>query len=137
MHDIKPTFYINNDLQYNNDNDIVFEGGMEWRWVDLQSFRYQSERIQGVNYGKTATEVQLKPDADRSHMDYHFYKDYNGGYFLQTTESINALYQTDYATVRFSFIPPGNSPFPDKEVYILGRFTGGGLDDSTKMVFNP
>src|ERR1700761_3204091 len=77
LHDIKPTFYVNNSLEYNNE-DIVFEGGMEWRWVDLQSFRYQSDRVQGANYGKTATEILVHPDVDRSQKEYYFYKDYNG-----------------------------------------------------------
>lgn len=136
---LRPTFYSNNDLQYNNDNgnDIVFEGGMEWRWLDLQSFRYQSDRVQAVNYGKGATDVLLRPDPDRTRQGYYFYKDYNGSFIITTTESLNPIYQTDYGTVHFSFIPPGNQPFPDKDVYVLGKFTGGLLNDSTRMSFNP
>ena len=134
---LKPTFYSNNDLQYNNDNDIVFEGGMEWRWLDLQSFRFQSERILSANYGKTGTEIIVRPDADRSRANYYLYKDYNGYYFLNTTDNVNSLFQSDYATVRFTFVPPGNTAFPDKDVYVLGKFTGGLLNDSSRMSFNP
>jgi hypothetical protein len=134
---LKPTFYSNNNLEYNNDNDIVFEGGMEWRWLDLQSFRYQSDRIQSVNYGKTSTEVIARPDGERSRLDYYFYKDYNGNFFITTTESINPLWQTDYANVLFSFVPPGNSAYPNKDVYVLGKFTGGAINDSSLMTFNP
>lgn len=134
---IKPTFYVNNTLDYNStSDDIVFAGGNEWRWADLQSFRYQSDRVQSVNYGKTSTEVLLRPDGDRSRQPYLFYKDYDGFYFIQTTESINPYFQTDYATVRFSFVPPDHAPWPDKDIYLLGQFTGGGLNDSTRMVFN-
>ncbi|HTI94186.1 MAG TPA: DUF5103 domain-containing protein [Puia sp.] len=136
MRGLKPTFYSNNNLEYNNDNDIVFEGGMEWRWLDLQSFRYQSDRVQSATYGKTGAFINVHPDAERAHIDYYFYKDYNGNYFLQTTESLNTLYQTDYATVLFSYVPPGNSPYPNKDVYVLGKFTGGSLDDSSRMTFN-
>jgi hypothetical protein len=136
IRDIKPTFYVNNSLEYNNADDIVFAGGSEWRWVDLQSFRYQSDRIQHVNYGKTSTEVFLRPDGDRSHQPYLFYQDYNGAYFIQTTESINPYYQTDYATVHFYFVPPDHSPWPDKDIYLLAQFTGGGLNDSTRMVYD-
>jgi type 9 secretion system plug protein len=142
IRDIRPTFYVGNSLEYNDENACIFPGGREWRWLDLQgTFRYQSDRVQNANYGKTSTEIFLKPDADRSTQDYTFYKDYNGYFFLQTTESINPFYQTDYARVRFSFVPPGNTPFPDKDVYVLGQFTGGliggALNDSTRMVFNP
>jgi hypothetical protein len=136
VHDVRPTFYSNNILDYSNDNDFVFPGGREWRWVDLQSFRFQSDRVQRVDYGKTATTIFLKPDGDRSGQPYLFYRDYNGFYFIQTTESINPIWQTDYATVRFSYVPAGNNPFPGKDLYVLGQFTGGAYNDSTRMVFN-
>ncbi|HMH23951.1 MAG TPA: DUF5103 domain-containing protein [Puia sp.] len=136
IHDVRPTFYANNNLEYTNDNEFVFPGGTEWRWVDLQSFRFQSDRVGTVNYGKSSTEIFLRPDGDRSRAPWYSYKDYNGFYYIQTTESINPLYQTDYARVRFSFTPPGNTPFPDKEVYLFGELTGNTLNDAARMSFN-
>ena len=136
VHDIRPTFYTNNNLEYNNDNDCVFPGGMEWRWLDLQSFRYQSDRIKDATYGNTSTDINARPDGDRSDMSYYFYKDYNGGYFIQSSENLNPSLQADYARVHFSYIPPGNAAFTDKDIYVLGRFTGYALDDSTRMQFN-
>ncbi len=80
----------------------------------------------------------MKPDADRSAQGYYFYKDYNGGFAIQSTETIsNVAYQGDYATVLFSFVPQDKNAFPDKDVYVLGKFTGGLLNDSTRMIFNP
>ena len=134
---LKPTFAINNRLEYSNPDDINFEGGYEWRWIDLQSFRFQSARVESMNYGKTATDVIAKPDPELSHREYYFFQDWNGRFSIRMTESYNPLFQADYATVHFSFLPPGGAAFPDKDVYLLGRFTGGGLNDSTRMVFNP
>jgi Domain of unknown function (DUF5103) len=134
---LKPEFSINNDLQYNNPDAVNFEGGSEWRWVDLQSFRYQSDRVQSVSASKTSTDIVIKPDGDRSGREYFFYADYNGNFMLKTTEQYNPLFQTDYATVHLSFIPPGGAALEGKDVYVMGRFTGGGLNDSTRMVFNP
>jgi hypothetical protein len=136
IHGVKPRVYFNSDLQYNGADDFNFEGGSEWRWADLQSFRFQSDRVLTANYGKTSTDIFLKPDVDRSQREFYFYKDYNGGYILQTQEAYSAQYQTDYATVHFIFVPGGNIPLDNKDVYLLGRFTGGGLNDSTKMVWN-
>jgi hypothetical protein len=78
----------------------------------------------------------VKPDPDRSGQPYYYYADYNGGYFVQTTESINPYYQTDYATVKFSFIPPDNSPLQDQDVYLFGELTGYQFNDASRMVFN-
>ncbi|GGA87880.1 type IX secretion system plug protein [Puia dinghuensis] len=136
IHGVKPRLFLNNDLQYNNTDDINFEGGSEWRWVDLRSIRFLSDRILSANYGKTATDIFLRPDPDRSQRDFYFYQDYNGGFFITTTENFNPLWQTDYATVHFKFVPAGNAPIDNKDVYLIGRFNGGGLNDSTRMVFN-
>ena len=136
MRGMKPTFAMSNDLQFNNPDDLNFEGGSEWRWIDLQSFRYQSERIQSVNVTKTATDILAKPDGDRSTKEYYYYKDLNGNYYINTTEQYNPLYQTDYATVHFTFVPAGGQPIPDKDVYMIGKFTGSLLTDSNRMTWN-
>jgi len=136
INNIQPTFYSGNNLQYNRDDDFIFPGGKEWRWIDLQSFRYQSDRVGRVIYNKTSTEIFARPDKERADLPFYFYKDYNGFFYIQTTESINPYWQTDYATVHFNFMPSGNIPFPDKDVYIFGKLTDYKLNDSTKMKFN-
>ncbi len=137
INNIQPTFYSGNNLQYNRDDDFIFPGGSEWRWIDLQSnLRYQSDRIQRGIYGKASTDLYTKPDRDRSRLPYYYFKDYNGMFYIQTTESLNPYWQTDYATVHFSFIPPDNIPFPDKDIYIVGKLTDYKLNDSAKMNFN-
>ncbi len=136
VNNIQPTFYSGNTLQYNRDDDFIFPGGKEWRWIDLQTFRYQTDRVQSGTYGKTSTEIFARPDPARNDLPFYFYKDYNGGFYIQTTESINPFWQTDYATVHFSFVPKGKTEYPDKDVYITGKITDYKLDDSTKMKFN-
>ena len=138
IRNLKPNFYTGNNLQYTNDNEILFEGGSEWRLVDLQSFRFQSDRVLGANYSKTGTDIMLKPDGDRSALPYAYYGDLNGSFVIQSTESItNVSYQGDYASVLFSFAPKDKAAFPDKDVYLLSRFTGGVVTDSSKMLYNP
>ena len=137
IHDIQPSFFSGNTLQYNSDDAFIFPGGSEWRWLDLQSsFRFQSDRVLNGNYGNTSTELFIKPDGDRSHNPYYNYRDYNGLYYIQTTESINPLWQTDYATVRFAFVTPDHNPFPGKDVYLFGQLTDYALNESNKMIFN-
>ena len=132
-----PSFYSGTNFQYNSDDVPVFQGGSEWRWLDLQSFRFQSDRIDKVAYLKTGSVIQVKPDKDRSGLPYYYYEDNNGGYFIQTTDLIDVNYQGDYGRVRFTFIPPDNLPFDGKDLYIIGEFTGYKKNESTRMVFNP
>ena len=133
---IKPTFFARKTLEYNTENDAVFPAGKEWRWLDLRSFRLQSDRVADARYTNTGTEIFVRPDVDRSTQRFNFYRDANGRYYLEPTESINPLWQSDYATVHFTYAPPGNRPYPGQEVYLFGQLNDYNLDDTAKMVYN-
>lgn len=134
--DISPTFVRGNVLDYSNESIAQFPGGKEWRWLDLRSFRLQSDRIDHADYGKTYTNMYVVPDIDRSAQRYVYYPDYNGSYNNITYESINPLWQADYATVKFSFAPPEGKAFDKKDLYVGGEFTGYELSDKYKMKYN-
>ena len=121
--DIKPTFVRNKNLEFNMENTIMFPAGKEWRWLDLRSFRLQSDRVDSANYGKTSTDIYLKRDGDRSAQRYVYFPDLNGAYHITTYETINPLWQADYATVNFKFDPAGGRPLNNKKVYLVGGFT--------------
>jgi len=132
---LKPTFIRPGSLEFNTE-DAVFPGGREWRWLDLRSFRLQSDRVETAKYNTNSTEVFVKPDLDRSPQRLVFYKDNNGMYYNDVSESVNYLWQADYANVHFSFVPSGNQPLINKEVYLFGELTNYGADNTSKMSFN-
>ena len=134
--DIAPTFVRGNVLDYSNENIAQFPGGKEWRWLDLRSFRLQSDRIDHADYGKTYTNMYVIPDVDRSAQRYVYYPDYNSTFNVVTYEAINPFWQADYATVKFSFAPAGGKPLNDKNIYLAGQFTGFEASDKYKMRFN-
>lgn len=136
IQNIKPTFMTNNQVEYNTEEDAVMAAGKEWRWLDLRSFRLQSDRVRTANYTNTSTEIFVKTDQSRKAYQFNFYRDNNGHFYLEPAESVNPLWQSDYATVRFSYMPPGNIPYPDKDVYLFGQLTNYGMDDSARMRFN-
>ena len=134
---VSPTFVRGNTLEYNTENSFVFPGGKEWRWLDLRSFRLQSERVEKADYSKKETKIFVKPDADRTGQRYIYYQDLNGLFQVTTYESINPYWQGDYATVQFNFITPTQQPYPDKDLYLFGQLTDYKLNASAKMEFNP
>ncbi len=136
LKDIKPTFVRNNTLEYNTENNCVFAGGKEWRWLDLRSFRLQSDRVKKADYTKTSTDMYLFPDADRSAQRYVYFRDLNGMYLVETYETINPYWQSDFATVHFNLAAPKGTPFADKDIYLAGQLTNYEFNDKTKMVFN-
>lgn len=134
--DIRPTFVRGNTLEYSTENSCVFPGGKEWRWLDLRSFRLQSDRVQKADYNKTSTDIYLFPDVDRSGQRYVYFKDLNGMYLIETYETINPYWQGDFATVHFSLATPDGKPYPDKDIYLAGQLTNYEFNDKTKMIFN-
>ncbi|MBC7904169.1 MAG: DUF5103 domain-containing protein [Gemmatimonadaceae bacterium] len=134
--DIKPTFIRQNALEYNRDDESVFPSGREWRWLDLRSFRLQTDRVADTKMTATGIDVFVKPDLDRSPQRLVFYRDENGMYVNEVSESVNPLWQADYANVHFSFVPAGNQPHINKDIYVFGELTNYGLDESSKMTYN-
>ncbi len=132
-----PSFYSGTNFVYNSDETPVFPGGNQWRLLDLQSFRFQSDRIARAEYLKNGTVIYVKPDQDRSHQPYFYYTDINGKYFIQTIDGVNADYQGDYARVRFTYSPPDRIALEGQDLYLMGEFTGYALNAATKMYFNP
>jgi len=136
VRNIMPAFIRGNVLEYNGEQDCLFPSGNEYRWVDLRSFRLATERVASIDKNVQPNEIFLKPDAARSQIRYAYFKDYNGWYFIQTTESVNPFWQGDYANVHFTFIPPNKKPFENKNLYITSNFTNDKLNEESKLEFN-
>ncbi|MEO5890884.1 MAG: DUF5103 domain-containing protein [Ferruginibacter sp.] len=133
---VPPTFIRGNALEYNREDNFVFPGGKEWRWLDLRSFRLQSERVERAEYLKDATKIFVKPDIDLTSQRYIYYQDLNGLYQVTTYESINPYWQGDFATVQFSFATPTRQPYAGKDLYLFGQLTDYKLNDASRMNFN-
>ena len=132
---LRPTFIRQNNLEFNAEQDGVFSSGKEWRWLDLRSFRLQSDRVDSARYSPSTTDIYVKTDIDRSAQRFVYYRDGNGMYFNETLDGLNPFWQADYATVHFSYKPPGGMPFRN-DLYLFGELTNYGKDPQSRMVFN-
>lgn len=133
---IQPTFIRGNTLEFSSENDCVFPAGKEFRWADLRSFRFQSERIASVSNRDKSTDVFLQPDPERTSQRYLNFKDFNGFYFVETTDTDNPWWQSDYATVHFTFVPKDNNPYPGKNVFVIGEMNNYNVNDTSAMSYN-
>ncbi|MDB5201382.1 MAG: hypothetical protein JWQ27_791 [Ferruginibacter sp.] len=134
--DIAPTFVRGSTLEYNTENIAVFPAGKEWRWLDLRSFRLQSDRVARADYNANSTVMYLKPDVDRSSQRYVYFPDYNGMFNIATYETVNPLWQGDYATVHFSYVPPTGEAYPKHDIYLAGAFTNYDLTNEWKLTYD-
>lgn len=131
----RPGIYRGNYFEY-NDDATSFPSGREWRWIDIRSLRLRGDRVrQIVDTGKR-TELFITPDGERKNQVYIYYRDINGLYTLENLDGFNPLWQSDYAYVHFTFVPPGNKAYPGKDIYLLGEMTNYATDSSSKMIFD-
>ncbi len=133
----QPTFIRGKNFEYSTeDAHQVFEAGKEYRWVDIRSFRFESDRVVRTDRSKNPVMITVKPDFTRNDQRAIFYMDTNGWTSISSTELINPWWQGDYAYVNFTYVPPALKALPNKELYIVGQLTGNTLGDTAKMEFD-
>lgn len=131
----RPTIYRGNYYEY-SDDATSFPSGREWRWLDLRSLRLMSDRMQQLVDTGNRTDVYVKPDAERQQQVYVYYRDLNGIYTIENMDGNNPYWQSDYAYVHFTFVPPGRQAYPGRDVYLYGELTSYQADDGSRMEFN-
>jgi hypothetical protein len=133
---LRPTIYRGNYFEYNDESSTSFPAGKEWRWIDLRSIRLMSERMQRLDKQPTRTDVYIKPDSERGGQVYFYYRDLNGLYTIETTDNVNPFWQSDYVYTHFTFYPPNNQVYPERNVYLFGELTNYAADENSRMEFN-
>lgn len=133
---LQPSFIRGNLLEYNGEQDCLFPAGKEYRWLDLRSLRFESDRVERISRTSIPVLVYAKTDAIRTSLRYLWYRDLNGFYDISTTESVNPWWQADYAEVEFTLALDNKEPFKHKQVHIVGELTGNQISDSSLMEFD-
>lgn len=131
----RPLFIKGTSIDYNWEVDCLMPAGKEWRWIDLRSFRLQTERVKRTDYRKDGTDVYAMPDYERGSKMYQYIKDINGLYYLATIDGYDPFYEGDYANVHFTF--PVQEPYAGYDMYILGELTNYEINENNKLSFNP
>lgn len=132
---IEPMFIRENILDYQFNTTNEFQGGNEFRPLDIRSFRYYTERMKNVEIRNDLPYIELYMDEPRRTNKYFSEQDINGSYIVEVQEWNNSDYQADYAMVSFKL--EAGEPFTDGDVYVMGAFTDWNCLDKNKMDYNP
>jgi len=134
--DIKPTFVQGQKLVYSLDEASCFPGGNEFRYFDIRSLRFLTERTKEIyRDADLKYYVNLHPDENWSTKPYLFHNDINGGFEIRNSETLgNMEVEADYAYVNF-FLPYKN-PESKGNFYIMGKLTDWRMNRNSKMTYN-
>lgn len=134
--DIKPTFLGNNEYTYSLDDASTFNGGNEFRYFDVRSTRFLTERVKEIiRDNDLKYQVYLHDDEIRSTKPYLFYNDINGNFLTKNRESFgNDNIEADYVYVHFFL--PYNLAAGTGNFYIMGKLTDWRMNKLSKMTYN-
>ncbi len=132
-----PLYVQGEKLIFDYQDSIIFLAGKEWRYVDLRSTRFRSERVARIDKDDETWFFTLRPDLDRSREPYLIYPDLNGGYFVESNDFSNTFESStkaDYVDAVFSLVQ--KQPRQDEDIYIYGALTDWKVDERFKLDYD-
>lgn len=132
---LKPLFVRHNELVYDYSLENTFEGGNEFRWLDVRSTRFWPQHVREVKFFDPHYHFILQPDAWGDNISYLYREDFNGKFFIERKEGGDANIEADYVYVHFSL--PMHQPFKDGEIHIMGSLTRWQFNETSQMRYNP
>ncbi len=130
---LKPSFITPGKIEYTGMEEGIFQGGNEFRTLDIKSMKYQTENIAGIEFQNPFYHVYLKPDKSRETNPYFSKADLNGRYFIDREKASEKHVEADYVYVHFCL----EQPYPfSEEVYVTGELADWTASDKYRMTFN-
>ncbi len=130
-----PRFIRGTELDFTFDPTLTFNGGNEFRTVDIKSLSYQTENVRLIDWDG-AYHVYLLDDMSRARRPYIFYGDINGRMVIENDEyAENSSIEADYAWVHF-YMPPSNY-IPGGKIYIMGALADYRMAPQNEVVYDP
>jgi len=131
---LKPFFIRPQQLAFDYQDQIVFEGGKEFRFIDLRSLRRRNFNIASIERGVDGFEVYLAMDRARVREPYVSINDANGRFTIETQDQGDSFLSADYANVLFSY--KVDQADIDQDPYILGAFNDWRISEDYRMIYN-
>lgn len=131
---LKPKVIIGDKLDYDYDRGNVFQGGNEFKTIDIKSLKYNTENIAGIKSDNENYYVYLREEQRRSFKVYKTEKDINGQMIIKTEDGFTSETEAEY--VQVYFFMPYAAPMIDGDFFIMGQLTDWRYSDESKMNYN-
>lgn len=136
--DIKFNFLNDNQYVYSLNDACVFNGGNEFRYFDLRSTKFLTERVQNIYKDEKdgyKIHAVLYADESRAKKPYLFYNDFNGNFLIRNRDGVIDMdVEADYVYV--DFFLPYSTPISTGNIYIMGKLTDWRMNRNSKMTYN-
>ncbi len=132
---LKPRQIRGNELNYDYVSTIVFDGGNDFRYFDIKSFRYNSMRVRAIEYDAShGYQVFLHDDeVKKKHIYQRIQESMNGRFLIKTEDWPDSSIESEYCTVNFFL--PFPTPLIDGKLYIIGGLTNWQLMREAELTY--
>ncbi|MDR1591589.1 MAG: DUF5103 domain-containing protein [Prevotellaceae bacterium] len=135
VQEIHPTYTAISKQTYKNNRALIFEGGNQYRTIDISSEYTYGGGIERIEFHDDAYHVTLTPDRIRAGVSVPTAGyDADGRLLVNRQHSDAVAVEADYMWVHFTL--PMAKPLPDGNVHILGDLCGNRLDASSRMAYD-
>jgi hypothetical protein len=122
-----------NKLYFDAPFQIISPGTNEYRYFDTKTTKYESERVDHIEFLNPFYYYILKTDKIKQFSPYFSSKDLNSRFYIDVPHATNRQEEADYVYVKFSLQSP--QPF-GSNVYIYGALTDYKSDESNYMNYD-
>lgn len=130
---LQPMFVRNNVLIYDYDEENLFDGLSEWRFIDLRPQKFPGQGVHKIVLD-SFFRYYLLTDEDRSYLDYAEWSDINGERIIAGETRTLRMNEIDYVKVFFRL----STPYPkDEEIYLFGALSDWKIDPRFKLHYVP
>lgn len=131
--DLKPDQIHPDRLVYEHDNNLVFEGGNEYRRFEITSIKHAGLGVDRIEYFTPYYNAELFESKPRT-KGYAFDRDQNGHYLVHNTDYSSDELHSDYVLVHFAF--PMDIPIQNAHLHLDGDLVENRMDESSRMLYN-
>lgn len=132
---LQAVFVKDDEIVYDYEEENLFDGGNEYRFFDIQSLRYLSERLADISFEADTHKVVLRTDEARRFQRYSgLVQDINGKRLIRVQEGSRNAIEADYALVRFTL--PYEHEISHGDLYVFGQISDYGFPESHRMTYN-
>jgi hypothetical protein len=130
---VQPRMVTGNVYDYSLEEGLAFPGGNEFRYIDMKTLRYNTDRMQSLDYTENGYQVYIMTDMPRG-SNYFSEEDINGRKLISANDTHDSYTEGDYAWVHFTL--PYKAPFADGNLYVFGALSEWQFNHSNLMTYN-
>jgi hypothetical protein len=134
IQNIQPRMILGNQYDYSLIEDLAFPAGNEFRYFDMKTLKYNTDRMQSLQYTYEGYQVYLMADMPRARGNYHSEEDINGRRLIAANDTRDPYTEGDYAWVHFTL--PYDYPTAEGSLYVAGALSDWQYRPENLMQYN-